>query len=116
MTGVTWVAFWCDYTTGEDVISDDAVRLSPEQVRGKLTAVLATPDNFLGLVDSDENCVQFLALDASTVLVDVPDPQRRGSWATRATLDEVLELVGLLGPHLGVGQLPIKGLEFSSWG
>lgn len=59
--------------------------------------VLDTPvENFVRLEDAAGNCIQFATQPDGSIFVDMPVPEKHGSWQRTATWDHVAALVSQL--------------------
>jgi len=75
---------------------------------------LATNDDFIGFVDASDTTVQFYVEGDDTILVDLPVPARKGSYATRLTREQALRLIAGLSPPFSRYPAELR-MTFSSW-
>src|SRR5262245_32104773 len=101
-----------------EVTFEEADRIWTDEVRGM-------HGNFLGLIDDQDRTIQFHfeegiadhVDDAShlrTVLMDFPQPERRGSYAHKVTIGEVRKLIEKAF-RVGADYTQFGSLEFVPW-
>jgi hypothetical protein len=95
--------FWND--CGRGPTSDSAIEVDLTQVRTIwFDEVRGARGNFLGLIDDRGNTIQFYfdegiadevddASHLKIVLMDFPQPHRKGSYASHVTVGEVYDLI-----------------------
>ena len=106
--------FFTDYAQNKHVRSDYADPATLNEVISCMTLRLREPDNFVGIIDSDNVILQFMVEDDGTICIDAPIDERKGSYSKHATLDECITLVKSLSDKINPDQ--IEGLSFKLWG
>ncbi len=85
---------------------------------GNATAVakraLSTPENFVGFVDASETTLQFFVEADDSILVDMPVPDKQGSYSTHLDRAHALKLIAHLAPPLVHYRSELK-LVFAKW-
>ena len=105
--------FYTDYSTDKSVRSDEAVSETVDKVIEHMKAMLKDEDNFIGLIDENNQMLQFMVEGDGAICVDVPMHDRKGSLTKSADLNEAIEIVlGLKGQIIWE---EIDGLEFKPW-
>jgi hypothetical protein len=113
MTSKPYRVSYCDYATGKEVAADGPLAMSKSQVLELLAEVLREPGSFVSVTDAGGRMLQFVLDDDGSVMLDVPYPEKRGSYAKRSTLAACLQLVRDLGGRVEI--TAIDGLEFERW-
>jgi hypothetical protein len=109
------VHYW-SLESGEEVPADGAVEMDLEQLLELMDRVLTSPGCFVSAAGADGTMIQFVVDEGDIVLLDVPAPQKRGSFGKRDTLAACKALMRTLGgdgPH--VSHEDIEGLTFERW-
>lgn len=75
---------------------------------------LSTKDDFVGFTDGYQTTLQFYVEDADSILVDMPVPKWKGSYATHVTRAQALRLIAGLSPPLSRYRSDLK-LTFAKW-
>jgi len=103
MQSSTMKIYWNDCGRGPhfdapvDVTFEEADRISTDEVRG-------VQGNFIGLIDEQDRTIQFYfeegipenvddARHLKTVLMDFPQPDKKGSYARKVMIGEVRDLI-----------------------
>jgi hypothetical protein len=76
--------------------------------------VLSTKDDFVGFTDAHQTTLQFYVEDTDSILVDMPMPQLKGSYATHVHRAQALKLIAGLSPPLSRYRSSLK-LQFAKW-
>jgi hypothetical protein len=97
----------CKETTQE-------IRASPEDAMALARRALSTKDDFVGFTDSHQTSLQFYVEDTDSILVDMPMPQLKGSYATHLNRAQALKLIAGLSPPLSRYRSELK-LKFAKW-
>ena len=94
--------------TAEEVLvsSGDALLLARR--------ALSTKDDFVGFVDGHQTTLQFYVKDTDSILVDMPIPQLKGSYAAHLNRAQALKLIAHLSPPLLRYRSELK-LRFAKW-
>ena len=75
---------------------------------------LSTKEDFVGFVDAQDVTLQFFVEDVDSILVDMPFPNQKGSYATHLNRTQALQLNSRLSPPLAHYRTDLK-LEFAKW-
>ncbi|GEM_PF-1401773 len=93
--------FFNDYYEGKEIPSSESVNADKSQILHSMDCVLHMPDNFLGIFNSEDQCLQFMVTKEGAVTIDIPilkDGSYVGSKSKTTSLSECLALVeGLTG-------------------
>jgi|SRR5450631_347071 hypothetical protein len=97
----------CKETAGEVPVKDGNASLLARRA-------LSTKDDFVGFVDAQQTTSQFYVENADSILVDMPFPKQKGSYATHLNRAQALRLIARLSPPLARYRTELK-LEFAQW-
>jgi len=75
---------------------------------------LSTKDDFVGFTDTHRTTLQFYVEDTDSILVDMPMPQLKGSYAIHVNRAQALKLIAGLSPPLSRYRSSPK-LQFAKW-
>ena len=106
--------YFTDYERDQHIKSDEAKTISLGDVIGIMNKVLTDPDNFVGLIDTNDVMLQFMVEESGDITVDIPLHERKGSFVKTTNLDEALAIVNAL--KSSIDAKAITGLEFKKWG
>ncbi|QOW59968.1 hypothetical protein [Treponema pedis] len=65
-------------------------------------------DNFFGLVDDNDRCIQFMYVDTDEWLVDIPCPPDFVNWQKTADYDECVAIIKEVYKNNRI--IPIRGM------
>lgn len=105
--------FYADYAEDQHISSDEAQSASLVDIVECMHNLLAEPDNFIGLIDSNDVMLQFMVEEDGAILIDAPVNDRNGSFMKSAKLSECIEVVRGLRATIEIEKIP--GLEFKPW-
>ena len=105
--------FYSDYCEEKIIDSSDAFHASVSEILHSMDCVLHVPKNFIGIIDERDITLQFYVNDDKSILIDVPMPEKNGSFCRAGSLQECLSIVKRLDKAVDVSK--IDGLEFQSW-
>jgi hypothetical protein len=120
----TMKAFWND--SGRGLQSSDAREVDLVEARLIWSDdVRGVKDNFFGLIDDEDRCVQFYFEDSipddiedpahlRIILMDFPVPSMKGSYSKPVTIGEVHELIRKAFES-GADHRNFEGVSFTSW-
>jgi hypothetical protein len=97
----------CNETAGEVPVKNGNASLLARRA-------LSTKDDFVGFIDAQQTTLQFYVEDADSILVDMPYPKQKGSYATHLNRAQALRLIVRLSPPLARYRTELK-LEFAQW-
>jgi len=75
---------------------------------------LSTKDDFVGFTDPHQTTLQFYVEDPDSILVDMPMPQMKGSYATHVNRAQALKLIAALSSPLSRYRSELQ-LKFVKW-
>jgi hypothetical protein len=75
---------------------------------------LSSADDFVGFTDKDDTTLQFYVEAPDSILVDMPAPEKQGSYQVRISRGRAMLIIGRLSPPLSRYQTELK-LEFAKW-
>jgi len=100
--------------SSESVSSASAVEMSARAIRDQLLGRLRSEDDYLGIIDGNENLLQILyEPGAERFWVELPLDAARASYGRYVTLAELEELILNL-PQV-FDRVHIPGLEYKPW-
>ena len=105
--------FYTDYVKDQHLRSDEAEPATVENIIDCMNKLLHEPDNFVGIIDSDDVMLQFMVEESSEICIDVPIHDRKGSFMKSTDLNECIGVVTALEEKIVLED--IEGLEFKSW-
>lgn len=97
---------------GEGLPQDQSYFPKP-RIEEFMRGVLVHPGNFLGLIDAQDETLQFFVEADRSILVDFIVRGKNGSMVKTGTLDEAIALARDAGPSLAAVEIP--GAEFRAW-
>jgi hypothetical protein len=106
--------FYCIHAEGTCMDPSAPVRLDATKALAIARKALAAKDDYVGFVDADETTLQFYVESPDSVLIDMPVPEKKGSFGVRTSRAEALKIVGRLSPPLSRYRSELK-MEFAKW-
>ena len=106
--------YYCIHSEGSCKETTQEIQVSLEDAMALARRALSAKDDFVGFTDSHETSLQFYVEDADSILVDLPMPQLKGSYATHVTRAQALKLIAGLSPPLSRYRSNLK-LKFAKW-
>lgn len=88
--------FYTDYTEGKSLPSTEAWEADKQQILHSMDCVLHMPNNFLGIINTKDECLQFYVNDDRSVSIDIPILENGiylGSKSQDTSLERCLSLV-----------------------
>ncbi len=88
--------FYCDYGEGHQIPSERAVPAEKAELLQSMRRVLYREDNFFGIVNDQDQCLQFMVKEDGLVSIDIPVMENGfyiGSKKKLAALDDCFALV-----------------------
>ncbi len=105
---------FCEYDTGRQAAADGGgVEMSRDQILQLMGEVLVSPGSYVSVMDREGTMLQFVLDEDGSVMLDIPAPRRRGSFAKRTTLAECEAAVRSLGDRVDTDAF--EGLVFERW-
>ncbi len=106
--------FYTFYATDTSVAADDAVPMNEADIYSELLGSLTEDGDFIGLIDNRGTTLQVMyEAKGDRYWVELPSPQRRGSYGARLSFDALTELFKVLPREFDPESLTL--LEFQSW-
>lgn len=100
--------------SGESVSSASAVEMSSRAIREQLIPRLQTEDDFLGIIDAEENILQILPdPKRQRYWVELPMDAAKASYGRHMSLGEVDELIREMPVLFQRDAIP--GLQYRPW-
>lgn len=106
------VAF-CDYSAEENPAADEHRLLDRDGILALMEEVLKSAGSFVSVMDDEGTMLQFVLDEDGSVMMDIPHPKKRGSYAKRATIADCVSVVEALDERVRIDA--ITGLEFERW-
>lgn len=100
--------------TGETISSASALEMSARIIREQLLPRLQTEDDYLGIIDPEDNVLQILCEPADARFwVELPMDAAKASYGRHMVLEELQELLRQLPAVFDREAIP--GLEYRPW-
>jgi hypothetical protein len=110
----TYRVFYTFYGSDRSVVPGEAIPMNEADIYSELLGSLAEDGDFIGLIDNGGTTLQVMYDAADDAYwVEVPSPQRGGSYGARLSFDAVADLFKALPSEFGPKSLPL--LQFQSW-
>jgi hypothetical protein len=106
--------FYCVHAEERCMDSSAPVRLDATKALATARKALTAKDDYVGFVDADETTLQFYMEGPDSVLIDMPVPEKKGSYGVRTSRAEALRIIGRLSPPLSRYRSELK-MEFAKW-
>lgn len=104
---------YCDYETGRHVAADGPLPMSRGEILELMDQVLTSPGSFVSVMDADGTMLQFVLDEDGSVMLDIPHPPKRGSYAKRTTVAACVKAIRELSDKVELDAF--EGLEFERW-
>jgi hypothetical protein len=106
--------FFCIHAEHNCVDPSAAVTSNRVKALSVAEKALSSEDDFVGFVDADQTTLQFYVDGTDTILVDMPAPERKGSYQIHTNRAKALQIIGRLSPPLSRYRSELN-LEFAKW-
>ena len=106
--------FYCIHSEHNCVDPSAAVPTSRAKALAIAEKALSSKDDFVGFTDVHETTLQFYVEDADSVWVDMPVPERKGSYGVHTNRAKALQIISRLSPPLSRYRAELH-LEFKEW-
>lgn len=106
--------FYTVYQTQDSVKSSHPARIPKHKVTQLLKDVSLGKKNFIGFVDDDNTTIQFYVDAIGKIWVEIPFPNKQGSYGKHITTDEMHEIVSTLSPPYMLYKTKLN-LHFEAW-
>jgi hypothetical protein len=106
--------FYCIHAVHECVRPDDAAIADRARSTAIAAKALSRKDDFVGFIDSHDATLQFYVDRADSIRVDMPVPERKGSYTIQTSRAEALQIIASLSPPLSRYRTKLN-LKFAKW-
>jgi hypothetical protein len=106
--------FYCIHSEHNCVSPSAAVPSNHATALAVAEKALSSKDDFVGFTDVDETTLQFYVEGDDSVWVDMPVPERKGSYGMHTNRAKALQVIGRLSPPLSRYRSELH-LEFKEW-
>lgn len=104
---------YCDYETGKHIAADGPLSLGKAEILSLMADVLTSSGSFVSVMDADGTMLQFVLDDDGMVMLDIPFPPKRGSYAKLTTVAACVTAIEELADKIVLDAF--DGLEFERW-
>jgi hypothetical protein len=106
--------FYCIHSEHNCVSPSAAVPSNHAEALAVAEKALSSKDDFVGFTDVHETTLQFYVDGADSVWVDMPVPERKGSYGMHTNRAKALQIISRLSPPLSRYRSELH-LEFKEW-
>ena len=106
--------FYCIHSEHNCVDPSAAIPSNNENALAVAEKALSSKDDFVGFTDVHETTLQFYVDGADSVWVDMPVPERKGSYGVHINRAKALQIISRLSPPLSRYRSELH-LEFKEW-
>ena len=106
--------FYCIHSEHNCVDPSAAIPSNNENALAVAEKALSSKDDFVGFTDVHETTLQFYVDGADSVWVDMPVPERKGSYGVHTNRAKALQIISRLSPPLSRYRSELH-LEFKEW-
>ena len=85
--------FYNCYSSGASAEQEAGVKMNAEQIIADFPRMLVEPDDFFGIIDPNGVTLQFMRNRLERVWMEIPCPEKDGSYARHSNMAEVIELL-----------------------
>ncbi len=104
--------FYHCYSREVSAEADDNATMSAAEIVAQFPEILLKPDDFFGIVDANGVTLQFMRNRVERVLMEIPFPEKEGSYGNHTNLQAALEVLKQLPESFEELK---NGLVFQSW-
>ncbi|MEQ8852529.1 hypothetical protein [Gimesia sp.] len=105
-------AFYCCYKTDETLSAEEACEMDLSLAADRILELLQGDEDFFGLIDEHNNTLQFLR-NGETIWMEIPIPDKQGSYGKYIPLSEVSALVAGLPAQIDLNDF--SEMQFQPW-
>ena len=106
--------FYCFHRTDDKVPSSRPVEMERADIYGKLIGQLQEEDDFLGIIDENDNTLQAIYYpDENKYWVEIPVLEDRASYGKYMGIDELVDCIKALPKTFSLKDFP--DFEFRKW-
>ena len=106
--------FYCIHSEHNCVDPSAAIPSNNENALAVAEKALSSKDDFVGFTDVHETTLQFYVDGAYSVWVDMPVPERKGSYGVHTNRAKALQIISRVSPPLSRYRSELH-LEFKEW-
>jgi hypothetical protein len=106
--------FYCVHQKKECVAPEHPAPMSRDAAVNLMKTAAAEKDAFLGFVDSRDVTLQFYTRQPHKIWVEIPAPEKKGSYGALLTEEKALAVIQNLSGDLA-RQKTALGLKFEAW-
>ena len=106
--------FYCIHSEHNCVDPSAAIPSNNENALAVAEKALSSKDDFVGFTDVHETTLQFYVDGADSIWVDMPVPERKGSYGVHTNRAKALQIISRLSPPLSRYRSELH-LEFKEW-
>ena len=106
--------FYCIHSEQNCVSPSAAVPFNHAKALAVAEKALSSKDDFVGFTDVHETTLQFYVDGADSVWVDMPVPERKGSYGVHTNRAKALQIISRVSPPLSRYRSELH-LEFKEW-
>jgi len=106
--------FYCIHSEHNCVDPSAAIPSNNENALAVAEKALSSKDDFVGFTDVHETTLQFYVDGADSVWVDMPVPERKGSYGVHTNRAKALQIISRVSPPLSRYRSELH-LEFKEW-
>ena len=94
---MSYKVFYYFHRTDDKVLSSRPTQMERAAIYGKLIGQLQEEDDFLGVIDENDNTLQVIYYqDESKYWVEIPIPEKRASYGKYMSMDELVACIKTL--------------------
>lgn len=82
-------SFYSCYSTGDHVPSTKPIELEKDTAIDVAMQILKEPNDFIGFVDQSGTTIQLYYDESEKIWVEIPYPEKRGSYGMHISISEV---------------------------
>ena len=106
--------FYCIHSERNCVDPSAAIPSNRAKALAVAEKALSSKDDFVGFTDVHETTLQFYVDGADSIWVDMPVPERKGSYGVHTNRAKALQIISRLSPPLSRYRSELH-LEFKEW-
>jgi hypothetical protein len=106
--------FYCIHSEHDCVSPSAAVPSNHAKALAVAEKAFSSKDDFVGFTDVHETTLQFYVEEVDSVWVDMPVPERKGSYGMHTSRAKALQIISRLSPPLSRYRSELH-LEFKEW-
>jgi len=113
-TQMDYKSFYHFYEDEKEQDPENPIQINHNDIKSQLLDSLKHDGDFFGLVDENNNTLQVIYdSDEDTYWVEIPVPEKKGSYGIVLFYDELIKLLEILPPLFDPKSFP--DFEFGKW-